>query len=197
MLRLRLTIMVITSLLWLSLFPFHLFGQAGSLSVGDRIRLDIPSLGYTDLIGEVSRISDSALVLTTRDTIHIVLFESISRLYVSKGKKRNPRKILLRGMIIGSSLGGLIGLASTRTCLENEEGLTGVSCYMGSMEKNMKTGALIGFTAGTFAGLMIGSIKTDRWEKLPQDMLLNMKPVGTLQPDMQPQLTLRWTFGSR
>jgi hypothetical protein len=161
-------------------------------------------MGYKDLVGEVSGISDSALTLETIDSTKIILIDSIKGMDVSTGRRSNVRKGALVGVLTGSALGAVLGWVTYTPCPESNSGGGGFGligdvdgCIEVSRSENIQAGILVGFLAGTLIGTLIGSQKRDQWEKIPNEILLNLEPVGALQPSRHPQLTLRWTIGSK
>ena len=163
------------------------------VNVGDRVRLDVPSLGYRNLVGNVSRITDSALILSTRNDTYVILFDAISKMEVSKGKiKRNVGRATLGGALFGAGLGAGIGFGYCviSDCVKTFGELNRLNNWAFN-------GFLIGTVSGAIVGRVIGGIEQDRWEKVPDLVQLNMKPVGNINPDVYPQVTLRWSIGSK
>lgn len=169
--------------------------QQTDIKEGDRIRLDVPSMQKRPIVGTIGEISDYGLVLHGADSTYFIPHSSIHTLSVSTGKRRNIGKGAIIGLLGGASIGGIVGLMSYEEC--NEEGLMACFLHPENEGQAFALGAIVGFIPGTLIGAAIGSAKTDRWEKVPSRMLLNMKPVGTLQPTVKPQITLRWSIGSR
>ena len=169
--------------------------QQTGIKVGDRVRLDVPSMQKRPMVGTIGEINDYGVVLHGADSTYFIPLSSVHDLSISTGKKRNIGKGAAIGLLGGATIGGLIGLMSYEEC--NDEGL--LACFLRPQNEGQAfaLGAIVGFIPGTLIGAAIGSAKTDRWERVPTQMLLNMKPVGTLRPTVKPQITLRWSIGSR
>ena len=194
-LLLRSGVFLLLLIILLVVSPVHLLGQQIGIREGNRVKLDVPSMSNNKFVGIVSELSDSTLVLRSGYYTYMIPFESIDKVSVSAGKRRHVGRGAALGLLGGAALGGMIGFISYEPC--TEEGF--MACFLRpeSSTDAAMMGSILGIVPGTLIGMLIGLRKTDHWEKIPNEMLFKMEPVGVLQPEMHPQLTLRWTFGSR
>lgn len=179
----------------LAFSPLQSKAQPTGVKVGDRVRLDVPSIQKRPMIGNLSEINAHGLVLHGTDSTYFIPHSSVHELSVSTGNRRNIGKGAMIGLLGGAALGGIIGIISYEEC--TEEGF--MACFMAPENQGQAfaLGAVLGALPGSLVGVAIGSAKTDRWEKVPTRLLLNLEPVGSMQPIIKPQVTLRWSIGSR
>ena len=169
--------------------------QQPGVKVGDRVRLDVPSMQKRPMVGYLTEINTEGLMLHDTDSTYFIPHSSVHELAISTGKRRNIGKGALIGMLGGAAIGGIVGLMSYDEC--TEEGFMACLLVPENEGQAFAWGALLGTLPGSLVGIAIGSAKTDRWEKVPTRVLLDMKPVGTLQPTLKPQVTLRWSIGPK
>lgn len=181
--------------LMLALLPMQSKAQQPGVKVGDRVRLDVPSIQKRPLVGFLGEINNHGVVLNSSDSTYFIPHSSVHKLSVSTGKKRNIAKGAFIGLLGGAALGGIIGILSYEEC--TEVGL--FACFLAPENEGQAFtfGAALGIVPGTLIGVAIGSAKTDRWERVPTRMLLQVKPVGSLQPGIEPRLTFKWSIGSK
>lgn len=179
----------------LAFIPMQSKAQQTDVKVGDRVRLDVPSMHKRPMVGYLSEINDQGFMLHGTDSTYFIPHSSVQKLSVSTGARRNIRKGAVIGLFSGMAIGGFIGLISYEEC--TEVGI--MACFLAPENEGQAFawGAILGAIPGSLVGIAIGSAKTDRWTKVPTHVLMDMKPVGRLQPTMKPQVTLRWSIGSR
>lgn len=186
--------LMLFSFILITLSPLPIRAQQTGVTVGDRVRIVAPSMQKRPLVGLLGESNDYGIMLHSTDSTYFIPHSSVRKLSVSTGKKRNIAKGAAIGLLSGAAVGGLIGILSYEEC--TEEGF--LACFMVPENKGQAfaLGAAVGFIPGTLIGIAIGSAKTDRWEKVPTKMLLQVKPVGRLHFVSKPQLTFRWSIGS-
>lgn len=139
--------------------------QISGLNNGDRVRLHVPSIQKHSIRGTVAGMSSSIVVLASKDSTHFIPYTSIEKMAISIGKERKRGQGALRGLLIGSLAGGIIGAVTYSEC--NPEGF--LDCFMVPKSRGgaFLTGALVGSIPGLIVGAIIGSKKKDKWETLP------------------------------
>ena len=107
------------------------------------------------------------LVVETKGHILALPPDSVTKLEVSQGQKRNTREGVLIGLLVGGVVGAVIGYASYEECVG------GWAC-LGDLGPgvNVVAGGVIGGLGGLVTGAFIGlAIQTDRWREVPLDRL--------------------------
>jgi len=186
---------LMVSSMYLALSPMGLKAQQALVNEGDRVRLHVPSMQKRPMVGILSSINTHGLVLQSPDSTYFIPHNSVHKFSVSTGKRRHIGKGALIGLFSGAAIGGIVGLISYEECTE----VGFMACFMApeNAGQSFALGAILGTIPGSLIGMAIGSAKTDRWEKVPVRMLFNAKPLGTLQPKIKTQMTLRWSIGAK
>lgn len=185
---LRVPVLVVGLLLF-STSP--LLGQLSGLTTGDRVRLYAPSVDQSKLVGTVSELSSSAMVLAADDSSYTIPYTSIEQLALNTGKESKILRGALLGLAVGGLSGGVIGAGTYR-----EKGCEAKKCILegfGVIEAMFK-GYLIGSASGLILGAILGSKKRDRWQSMP--VQLSMSPVlnRSQQISMNPTVTFRMSL---
>ena len=179
-----------------AVLPIRVMAQQDIVQVGSRVKLDVPTKSGEKLIGNISSLTDTTMFLDVGSSIYMIPVSSIEEISVSTGIITHKREGAIIGLIAGGSIGSILGFLTYEPCVEE---FLAFNCMYRSTSRNnaVLRGASLGVVSGALIGRLIGSIETDRWEKVPDEILLKMDSVGTLQPSTHPQLTLRWTIGSK
>ena len=119
------------------------------------------------------------LVVETKGHTLALPWDSVTKLEVSQGQKRNTLEGVLNGLLVGGVAGAVIGLASYEEC---------ESCLIDfGPGRAALAGTAIGVLGGLVVGATIGSlIKTDRWAV----------PLDRLRVSLGPQRDGRFDFGA-
>jgi len=177
--------------LWLGLAA-SVRAQMDSLKSGDRIRIMVPSMTSNRIIGTVSGISSSAILLITNRTSMTIPKKSIHRLEVSRGRKSNVGKFSLIGAAAGFFIVGAVTMESNsppEPCKPEESpcvrwGFTDEGAfYMGAL-----VGGVTGAAAGAFIGLMT---KSDRWEERSLKVIMGLNAPSNNKRLVSPKVSLR------
>jgi hypothetical protein len=186
---------MLTIIIWI-LIPIQVLAQQIDVKVGSLVKLEVPTMSREKLVGNISSLTDTTMFLDVGNSTYIIPLASIEEILVSTGIRTNKREGAFEGLIAGGSIGSIIGFFTYKSCVEK---FLAINCLYRSTSRNnaMMRGATVGVVSGALIGRLIGSINTDRWENIPNEILLNMEPVGALQPSTHPQLTLRWSMGSK
>jgi hypothetical protein len=128
------------------------------VTVGSRVRLVAPSLLKGRIEGLVMEMDEKSLLVSSDDRLPVKVFrEAITCLEVSTGRHRKT----LKGMVIGGSIGALLGISFKSDNCDNA-----VSICSESLGGAMAFGAV----GGAGWGAIIGSlIKHDTWNEVPID----------------------------
>ena len=164
------------SLLYFFLIGAMAFGQSSSIKEGDRIKVNAPTIAYKPIVGQVTEISPSLIVIKTKRNTYKIPKGSIREVAVSTGRKRNGGKGLAIGAGAGFVAFGIIGLATHQPC--DREGIYNIAPCFSAGEAALLIGtggAIIGGIVGLITGL---SSESDRWEKVPVNISLNSLPLG-------------------
>ncbi len=107
------------------------------------------------------------LVVETKGHILALPPDSVTKLEVSQGQKRNTREGVLIGLLVGGVVGAVIGYASYEECVAGRDCLGDLGLGV-----NVAAGGVIGVLGGLVAGAFIGlAVETDRWVDVPLDRL--------------------------
>ena len=143
---------------------------------GDRVRV---RLGVHKRVGNFVAWNGDSLAVTSDAEPDGLWFPvmSISRLEVSRGRKRNTLKGSWLGLVLGASAGGLVG-ALTYEAPPPEPPCVGLECLLPDIDvdpgrgRRGFIGAGIGAGIGAAIGALVGSaLKTERWQEVPLDQL--------------------------
>ncbi len=105
------------------------------------------------------------LVVETKGHTLALLWDSVTKLEVSQGQKRNTREGALMGLLVGGVAGAVIAAAIY------EEYECGHLCFVDPATIPMAVAVGVGL-GGVAVGATIGSlIKTDRWQEAPLERL--------------------------
>ncbi|MEJ7813164.1 MAG: hypothetical protein WKG32_22330 [Gemmatimonadaceae bacterium] len=134
-----------------------------SLEPGARVRVTAPSLSRGLRVGTVAGVRGDSLDLKVagRDTTVTVSASELTRLEVSRGQRRQGRKGMGMGLLIGAAGGAVLGYASG----DDESGFIAFSAG----EKAVLSGVVFGVLGTVIGGLAGLSSQTDRWVSLPLD----------------------------
>ena len=124
---------------------------------GLRVRLQAPELGAWKQVGTVVEVRADTLLFTAdhQSTPALVPTASLTGLEVSRGGRSHALAGAGYGFLAGVLVGALIGAGSSH----------GFGAGYGSAYY-IASGALIGAGVGIFAGAILGSSRTERWERL-------------------------------
>lgn len=171
--------------------------QMQSIKEGDRVRIYAPTVSKRAVTGMIDSISPSAIAVMTKKSTVVIPNTSISRLSVSRGKKRNIGK----GIGIGAVSGGLIlGITTLATNPPPDQCGSDSELFCGTFEisdgEAFTIGAVLGVLAGGAIGAIVGAAtQTDRWEKIPVKVSIEMAPSYTdlfkVNPTVSFRLSLR------
>ena len=102
--------LVLFSMLFLLWSPQSLEAQE-QITVGTRVRIKAPSISKRRLVGSIVTLSaDSLFLKLKKKTIPLAIpLASVTRLEMSRGKKRNIGKGALYGFLGGAVLGAVFG----------------------------------------------------------------------------------------
>ena len=184
-------------ILFSSVLPVQVLAQQIDIKAGSRVKLDVPTLSEEKLIGNISSMTDTTIFLDVGNSIYVIPVASIEEISVSTGIRAQKKQATILGIVAGGSIGSIIGYLTIEPCVVEENPLLGCLGKPTSKFRSALIGATLGGVSGALIGRLVGSTETDRWQKVPSEILLNIEPVGALQPSTHPQLTLRWTIGSR
>ncbi len=126
--------------------------SANSLKAGDRIRV---IQGSTDVVGRIVSLDQSSLVLHADESDRelMVYLNSVDRIQISDGAKRNTGA----GALIGAFLGGAIGFALVASAdFEGADSSENAIVVFGFTAAGAAVGGAIGFVA-----------KSERWTQVP------------------------------
>lgn len=163
-----------------------LYAQIAGLKKGDRVKLDAPTVNTHRLVGNVTELSSSAVVLMTKDSAYVIPYASIEKLAISTGKRSRVGKGILWGALIGGPLGMIIAEGSYRGCNSN----------FGLLESFEKFDAIVkGYAVGSVSGLVIGAIigakVTDPWESMPVRLTMASELNRSQKISLNPTITVR------
>jgi len=158
-----------------------------SVAEGDRVRIKTSSSSVSNLlVGNIVSLSPNMLVLKSnkQDIPLMIPLTSVTRLEVSGGKKWNTLRGAGYGLLVGASLGGIIGFAAGEDCPAPRSRSREPYGFYGGIDLCFPRGGMAvaeGITFGVVGGVFgafIGSLTlTDRWEEVPLDRLrLSLTP---------------------
>ena len=102
------------------------------------------------------------LVVETKGHTLALLWDSVTKLEVSQGQKRNTREGVLIGLLVGGVAGAVVAVAIYEEC---------EPCFIDPATLPVAV-AMAGVLGGVVTGAIIGSlIKTDRWQDVALDRL--------------------------
>lgn len=167
--------------------------QAIQLEVGDRVRVTAPVIEPDRIKGTVAELDESVMVLSVRDSSFYVAHSLIRNLETSIGKKRTVGRGFLIGSFTGTLVFGLLSIYTNNACGFAEE------CMLANRNGDaFLSGATAGLIIGGMSGAITGFfIKTDRWQKVPVSMAMDLAPASshiqsrTIQPKISVKFTLR------
>lgn len=182
---------ILRSTLFLLLFASfsfsQVYAQTEGVKEGDRVRVTAPTVKSGKIKGTVSSLSSEVLLVSVKDTIIFIPNESIRKLEISDGKKRNIGKGAIIGGISGGVFLGIVSLATNEPCKEGEW------CFFEmSNREAFGFGALAGALGGGLNGAIIGTfIKTNRWKKVPVSVSINRIKSANSYLAGEPVLSIR------
>jgi len=145
------------------IIPKHFVAQPQQVAVGDKLRINAPPIDTGRIVGVVEEISNIGILLSTRDGMITIPYNTIQGIQASVGQKSRWKLGYLLGSFTGAAIGSLFAEKSkcdarNDRCLDftEWENISKVS-----------TGMLIGMLVGTGIGL---TIKADRWKKVSLDI---------------------------
>lgn len=166
--------------------------QVVGLKKGDRVKLDAPTINSHRLVGNVTELSPSAVVLMTKYSAYVIPYASIEKLAISTGKRSRIGKGILWGALIGGTMGMSIGAVSyKKTCDSN--------CWFEGFDKieAVAEGFVIGSVSGLVIGAIIGTKKRDRWESIPVRLTMASGLKRSQKISMKPTITVRIPLSGR
>ncbi|PKD45172.1 hypothetical protein [Rhodohalobacter barkolensis] len=188
---------LIFGLLFAHLIQSTAWAQVNNINVGDRVRISAPAaqtktLYRKTLFGTVNNITPEEIYLLSNNEYFIIPFNSIRRIHVSTGKKRNTGKGALIGLSSGALLGGMISLVTYEECDDSEP----FGCWLDfSKGESFVLGAAALGLSGLVLGTVLGAIiKTDRWHRLPIEVLMNSPPVTSQKLSFCPVVNVKFSI---
>ena len=130
------------------------------LTVGDRVRVAVPTFDIDQYDGTVQALTGDTLVLQSRrgtgvSTLRMALV-SITRLDIHRGRRGHSGE----GATIGAVVGGIITLVAGLVACEDGFVVTRQTCIGLTTPLGLALGALLGAIVGA-------NVVTDRWEEVP------------------------------
>ncbi len=102
------------------------------------------------------------LVVETKGHTLALPWDSVTKLEVSQGQKRNTREGVLIGLLVGGVAGAVVAVAIHEECER---------CFIDPATLPVAV-ATVGVLGGVVTGAIIGSlIRTDRWQEVPLERL--------------------------
>jgi len=183
---------IIFGLLFAHLIQSTAWAQVNNINVGDRVKIYAPVAQTKTLFGTVNNITSAEIFLLSNDGYFIIPLNSIRRIHVSTGKKRNTGKGALIGLSGGAFLGGMISLVTYEECDDSEP----FGCVLDfSKGESFALGAAAVGLSGLVLGTVVGAIiKTDRWHRLPIEVLLDSQPVTSQQLPFRPIVNVKFSI---
>ena len=129
-----------------------------AVQVGDRVSVALRGSDAERVVGEVTDVDGQGLIVRPRGraAARELDWSSVSRVYVSLGRRSDPQGGALAGVVgLGLPLGYLAG----KVCICEEGQSRGFS--PGQAAYGFAAGAVV----GGILGAALGSIKTERWMK--------------------------------
>ena len=168
--------------------------QSDLLDAGDRVRITVTSRSPSRVIGTLVAFTPSSVTIATEQETLYIQKASIEQLAVSLGKKRNT----IRGALVGGATGGIVlgmtALADSppdNPCVSIPGFICGRDEVINARAVISKT--IMGVVTGAAAGAMIGTfIRTDRWEKCPLQVSLELEPAGGDERPVTGAVSIRW-----
>ena len=146
------------------------------VALGTRVKVDSRAVGGS-MTGTVTALDRSFLTLAPEDGPKILVpLDSVARLETSRGRKRNVKRGLWMGAVVGAGL----SLLYVPTECTGPLATGGLRC---SRPGVAVVGALAGSAAGGVAGFVL---KSERWAEVP----LDRTPVASAGPSLS--FTLRF-----
>ena len=154
----------------LSLCPTFVSEVDGQpVSEGDHVRITVPTLPGSPLVGRINSLQGDTLVLQNEDwSFQTVAFNDIEQLEVSTGIISHE----LEGLFLGALLGGAVAYGACKAISEEpQSGEWGVvGCELATP---------LGASLGALIGLGLGAAtKTYQWEVVPTTMYLGLGVPG-------------------
>lgn len=181
---------LIFGLLFAHLIQSTAWAQVNKIHVGDKVKISAPSAHTTTLFGTVNSITSKDIFLISNNEYVIIPLNSIRRIHVSMGKKSNTGRGALIGLSSGALLGGFFGLATYQDCDDTEP----FGCFLHfSKGESFVLGAAAGGLSGLVLGTTLGGIiKTDRWHRIPINILMNSPPVTSQKLSFSPIINVKF-----
>lgn len=186
------SVVMIFSILFTSLTAIQAVAQISKLEVGDRVRITAPIVDQKKIMGTVTEVDNSVLVLSVRDSSFYISESLIQRLETSTGRKRVFGRGLLIGAVTGTMLSGMVHSFLNNACgvgedcvLANRDG----EAFIAGAAIGLIVGATVGGTAGFFT-------KVHQWERVPYGIAINAESVRTdfTHSTISPAISFRFSL---
>lgn len=140
--------------------------------LGDRVRVWAPSVGIEGLVGTVLALQPDTIVIDNDEPL-VLAVSLLTKLEVSRGRQSSARTGGIVGLIGGAVAGAVICIASKCSLTaDSDESNSRSAVFVDEDLQSVALAAVLGAAAGYGVGVLIGStIKVDRWEEIPLDML--------------------------
>ncbi len=136
------------------------------LWVGDKVRIDSPNVSEKLIIGTVTHLTESDIIIISRGLHYYFPYSSVQKVEVSRGWHSNEMKGLLIGATAGVLLFSIIVAIGHQVCIQSI--YTDCISRPASWLSGFFEGAVAGFAIGGFIGVVFGAtVITDNWVNVP------------------------------
>ena len=157
------------------------------LEVGNKVKLQAPTVQFGNIIGEVVVLSPSVIGVAIKDSMLYIPLVSVRQLWVSRSKK-NPQ-IVRKGVLTGAALGGVVSLISNNTNSAQQK------LIRFSNPTVFAAGAVLGGLVGGLTGVILGSmVRTDDWHRVPLQISFDVQQSVKLLEKKNPVISVQWSF---
>jgi hypothetical protein len=152
--------------------PVDLFAQRGApVSLGDRVRVTVPTEVSGRIVGTLMQMGADTLVLAVKGRAEPLALPlaSVTKFEVVRSQQNEVHRGALIGLFGGAALGGLIGAATTAKGNENliSPRLFNEPCSLETTGCRVLRGVVVGAGVGLLVGAAVGlAVKTYQWEEV-------------------------------